>query len=67
MPYLVKSLLPAVLSLHHQVDAVGQGGQDPSCGGLKRDRLALKVYSIDALRAQRSEHCTEECVCKNTF
>lgn len=53
---LVQSLLPAVLSLHHQVDAVGQGGQDPSCGGLERDGFAFKIYPIDVLRAQRLEY-----------
>lgn len=56
MPYLVKSLLPAVLSLHHELDAVGQGRQDPSCSGLKGNGLALKIDPIHALGTGREKH-----------
>lgn len=60
MAYLVQPLLPAVLSLHHEFDAVGEGGQDPSCSGLKRDGLALKVDPIHALRISRGKHWERE-------
>lgn len=58
--HLVQSFLPAVLSLHHEIDAVGQSGQDSSCGGLECDGLALKVYAIDSLGTQGLEHCTKD-------
>lgn len=56
VPYLIQSPLPAVLSLHHQVNAVRERGQDPRCSGFKRDRLAFKINSVEALSAQRLEH-----------
>lgn len=54
--YLIHSLLPAVLPLHHEVDAVGQSGQDPSGGGLECDRLPFKINPIDSFGAQRLKH-----------
>ena len=55
-PYLVQSFLPVVLSLHHELDAVGQCGQDPGRRGLKRDGLALKVDPIDPSEAHARRH-----------
>lgn len=55
--HLVHSLLPAVFSLHHELDAVGQRGEDPGCGGFERDGLAFEVDAVDSLRIQGLEHC----------
>lgn len=55
--HLIQSPLPAVFSLHHEIDTVRQSGQDPSCGGLECDGLALEVYAIDSFRSQGLEHC----------
>lgn len=52
-PYLVQSLLPAVLSFHHQLDAVGQGRQDACCGGFESNGFTLKVDPISAFRIGR--------------
>lgn len=49
--YLVQSLLPAVLPFDHQVNAVGQGGQDACSGGLEGDGLPLEVYAVDTFGA----------------
>ena len=55
-PYLVESLLPAVLPLDHELDAVGQGGQDTSRGGFECDGFAFEVYAIHPLGTHRLEH-----------
>lgn len=56
IPHLVQSLLPAVFSLHHELDAVGQRGQDPGRGGFECDGFPFEVYAVDVLRGR--EHCT---------
>lgn len=59
-PYLVQSLLPAVLPFDHQIDAVGQGGENARCGGLKGDGLALKVYAVHTFGTGRGKHWQTE-------
>ncbi len=54
--YLIQSLLPAVLSLPHQVDAVRKSGQDPRRGRLERDGLSFKIYPINAFMTQALEY-----------
>lgn len=54
--YLIQSLLPAVLSLHHQVDAVRKCSQDPRRGRLERDGLSFKIYPINAFMTQTLEY-----------
>lgn len=54
--YLIQSLLPAVLSLHHQVDAVRKRSQDPHRGRLERDGLSFKIYPINAFMTQTLEY-----------
>ena len=54
--YLVQSLLPAVLSFHHEFDAVGQGGEDACCGGLEGDGLTLEIYPVHTLGTGRGKH-----------
>lgn len=55
-PYLVQSLLPAVLSFDHQLDAVRQGRENSCCGGLEGDGLTLKVYPVHTFWTGRGKH-----------
>lgn len=50
LPHLIQSPLPALLPLHHQLDAVGQGGQDPRCGGFESDGLSLEINPVRLLK-----------------
>ena len=50
-PYLLKLLLPVVLSFIHDVNAVGQRGYDTSSSGFEGNGLSFEV------------HCAEICVC----
>lgn len=54
--YLVKSLLPAVLSLDHQFDAVGQSRENPCGGGLEGDGFTLKVDPVNTFGAGGGKH-----------
>ncbi len=45
--YLLKLLLPVLLSLVHQFNAVSQRGQDSRRRRLERDRFASEVYATD--------------------
>lgn len=54
--YLVQPLLPAVLSFDHQLDAVGQIGEDAGCGGFKGDGLPLEVDAVHGFGTCRRKH-----------
>ena len=54
--HLVQPLLPAVLSFDHQLDAVGERGEDAGGGRLERDGLSLEVNTVDPFRAGGREH-----------
>lgn len=54
--HLVQPLLPAVLSFDHQLDAVGQGGEDARRGGFKGDGLPLEVDAVHGFGTSRRKH-----------
>lgn len=56
MPYPVQPLLPAVFTFDHQLDAVGQSGEDARRGGLEGDGFPLEVYPIGAFGISRGKH-----------
>lgn len=54
--YLVQPLLPAVLPFDHELDAVGERGQDAGGGRLESDGLPLEVNAVDPLGAGGRKH-----------
>lgn len=49
-PHLIQPPLPALLPFDHQLDAVGQRGEDPRRGGFEGDGLALEINAVCLLK-----------------
>lgn len=54
--HLVQPLLPAVLTFDHQLDAVGQRGEDARRGGFEGDCLPLEVDAVHGFGTRRRKH-----------